>query len=182
MVKVGASLVDISEFSRGPCEVNEYLVLEGNTTFCVDSGLCEAGWVFWPRDQTCYQLYTQGPCHKGDLLIRNPDTAEPYCGCDSVLLHQYYYSPLKLCYEHFTKGPCELGSLFTYNHSSQTTDCGCDPSYPSYFKPLGQCFQLGSKGPWGPGQVGQDSPGTRYSTIELCLGLQTRHWSVWLSV
>ena len=140
--------------------MNEYLVLEGNTTGCVDSGLCEAGWVFWPREQTCYQLYTQGPCHKGDLLIRNPDTAEPYCGCDSVLLNQYYYSPLKLCYEHFTKGPCELGSLFTYNHSSETTDCGCDPSYPSYFKPLGQCFQLGSKGPCGPGQVGQASPGT----------------------
>ena len=147
------SSVDISEFSRGPCEVNEYLVLEGNSTLCAASGLCEAGSVFWPRDQTCYQLYTQGPCHKGDLLIRNPDTAEPYCGCDSVLLNQYYYSPLKLCYEHFTKGPCELGSLFTYNHSSETTDCGCDPSYPNYFKPLGQCFQLGTKGPCGPGQV-----------------------------
>ena len=148
----------ISEFSRGPCEVNEYLLVKGNSSECVASKLCEAGSVFWPPDQTCYQLYTVGPCHKGDLLIRNTDTDEPYCGCDSDLLNQYYYSPLKLCYEHFTKGPCELGSLFTYNHSSQTTDCGCEPHYPNYFPPLGQCFELESKGPCGAGQVFRHDP------------------------
>ena len=84
----------------------------------------------------------QGPCHKGDLLIINPATAEPYCGCDSSLLSQYFYKPMKLCYEHFTKGPCELGSVFTYNHTSDTTDCECQQTFQNYFKPLGQCFEL----------------------------------------
>ena len=98
-------------------------------------------------------LYPQGPCHKGDLLIMNPETAEPYCGCDPLLLKQYFYKPLKLCYEHFTKGPCELGSVFTYNHTSETTDCECQTSFQNYFKPLGQCFQIETKGPCGKGQV-----------------------------
>ena len=95
----------------------------------------------------------QGPCHKGDLLIINPATAEPYCGCDSSLLAQYFYKPMKLCYEHSTKGPCELGSVFTYNHTSDTTDCECQQTFPNYFEPLGQCFELETKGPCGKGQV-----------------------------
>ena len=98
-------------------------------------------------------MVVQGPCHKGDLLIINPDTAEPYCGCDQTLLKQYFYSPLSLCYEHFTRGPCELGSVFTYNHTSDTTDCQCQQSFPNYFPPLSQCFQIESKGPCGKGQV-----------------------------
>ena len=137
---------------------------------CVDTELCEPGSVFWPPEQSCYPLYTQvqsrhisplclspflfqGPCHKGDLLIINPATAEPYCGCDSSLLAQYFYKPLKLCYEHFTKGPCELGSVFTYNHTSDTTDCQCQHTFQNYFKPLGQCFEIETKGPCGNGQV-----------------------------
>ena len=146
-----------AEYSRGPCDVNQYLapVSADNDTAveCVTTERCDPGSVFWPPDQQCYILYTQGPCHKGDLILINPDTAEPYCGCDSILLNQYFYKPMKLCYEHFTKGPCEFGSVFTYNHTSDTTDCVCQQSFPNYFPPLGQCFEIETKGPCGKGQV-----------------------------
>ncbi len=33
----------------------------------------------------------------------NPLSAEPYCGCDPILLRQYYFKPLRLCYEHYTR-------------------------------------------------------------------------------
>ena len=58
---------------------------------------------------------------QGDLLIMNALTAEPYCGCDPLLLRQYYFSPLGLCYEHNTRGPCETGLLFAYNHTAQVS-------------------------------------------------------------
>jgi len=161
--------------SRGPCPATQYLDLPTsppkNTSAvatrtprgtpsprCVPSGQCKPGRAFWPPDGQCHDLYSQGPCHKGDLLIVNPSTAEPVCGCDSSLLAQYYYAPLSLCYEHFTRGPCELGSLFSYNHTSATSECVCQPSLPNYFKPLGQCFQLETKGPCGKGQLFRHDP------------------------
>ena len=81
------------EHSRGPCEVNQYLVSETseiiennvnnrieNITFtrtitnekfptnksvmCKNTKICANGWIFWPPMQECFQLYTQGPCHK----------------------------------------------------------------------------------------------------------------------
>ena len=75
------------QFSRGPCEVNQYLVqmddkmastlklvqLQGgggqtsfnqNVAMCKNTEICANGWIFWPPMQQCYQLYTQGPCHK----------------------------------------------------------------------------------------------------------------------
>ena len=126
----------------------------GRSPVCVNTERCEPGLVFWPAEKKCHQLYTQGPCHKGDLLIMNPGTAEPYCGCDPLLLKQYYYPPLKLCYEHFTKGPCEHGSLYSYNYTTDTTECVCHKGLDKYYYPrLGQCFQLDKKGPCGKGQV-----------------------------
>ena len=84
---------------------------------------------------------------QGDLLIMNPLTAEPYCGCDPLLLRQYYYPPLKLCYEHLTRGPCEAGLLFAYNHTGDATQCLCNPSILNYNFDTGQCFQFDTKGP-----------------------------------
>ena len=97
-----------SRYSRGPCQVNQYLdlarsddeVVGGGDSktaeasddvaerpVCVTSKRCEPGWAFWPADRRCHRLYSQGPCHKGDLLILNPLTAEPFCGCDSGINH-----------------------------------------------------------------------------------------------
>ena len=136
--------------------------------------------------QECFQLYTQGPCHKvsknlfvpyisfvrinskaiylkillkrwlilqGDLLIMNALTAEPYCGCDPLLLRQYYFPPLRLCYEHHTRGPCESGLLFAYNHTADLTHCLCAESLANFHLDTQQCFQFGSKGPCRKGQV-----------------------------
>ncbi len=162
-----------AQYSRGPCEPNQYLERENadNVTSsslssssevsasdialakCVDVERCDNGWIFWPSHHRCYQLYTQGPCHKGDLLIVNPLSAEPYCGCDPVLLEQYYFRPLQLCYEHFTRGPCESGLLFAYNHTSSSTACMCSPALDFYHVPSGRCFQFGTKGPCRKGQI-----------------------------
>lgn len=94
---------------------------------------------------------------QGDLLIMNPLTAEPYCGCDPLLLRQYYYPPLKLCYEHLTRGPCEAGLLFAYNHTGDATQCLCNPSILNYNFDTGQCFQFDTKGPCRKGQMYQYS-------------------------
>ena len=91
-------------------------------------------------------------------MIREPQTGEPYCGCDPSLLHQYFYPSLGLCYEHMTKGPCELGAIFSYNHTLARTGCLCSKSMPNYFPPLGECFQLETKGPCGKGQVFRHDP------------------------
>ncbi len=94
------------------------------------------------------------PSHfQGDLLIVNPLSAEPYCGCDAVLLRQYYFNPLGLCYEHFTRGPCESGLLFAYNHTSGATGCLCSPALDNFHPQTGRCFQFGAKGPCRKGQV-----------------------------
>ncbi len=111
--------------------------------------------------QDCFQLYTQGPCHKGDLLIMNPLTAEPFCGCDPLLLRQYYFPPLKLCYEHFTRGPCEAGLLFAYNHSSDATQCLCNENLVHFHAQTAQCFQFDTKGPCRKGQMFQYSKMTQ---------------------
>ena len=87
----------------------------------------------------------------------NPLTAEPYCGCDPLLLRQYYYPPLKLCYEHLTRGPCEAGLLFAYNHTGDATQCLCNPSILNYNFDTGQCFQFDTKGPCRKGQMYQYS-------------------------
>ena len=75
------------EHSRGPCEVNQYLVSEASeinenkrtnnsrstiitgekinkSVKCKNTKICANGWIFWPSMQECFQLYTQGPCHK----------------------------------------------------------------------------------------------------------------------
>ena len=31
---------------------------------CKNTKICANGWIFWPSMQECFQLYTQGPCHK----------------------------------------------------------------------------------------------------------------------
>ena len=92
---------------------------------------------------------------QGDLLIMNPLTAEPYCGCDPLLLRQYYFPPLKLCYEHLTRGPCEAGLLFAYNHTSDATQCLCNENLVNHHPISGQCFQMGTKGPCRKGQMFQ---------------------------
>ena len=88
-------------------------------------------------------------------MIVNPLTAEPYCGCDPLLLRQYYFPPLKLCYEHLTRGPCEAGLLFAYNHTSDATHCLCSESLVNFHEPTQQCFQFGTKGPCQNGQTFQ---------------------------
>ena len=93
------------------------------------------------------------PLLQGDLLIMNPLTAEPYCGCDPLLLRQYYFPPLNLCYEHFTQGPCEVGLVFSYNHTSQSTHCMCAEGMVNMHAGSGRCFQFGTKGPCKKGQV-----------------------------
>jgi len=145
------------EHSRGPCEVNQYLKYESEVAVCQQTKICENGWIFWPPLQDCFQLYTQGPCHKGDLLIMNPLTAEPICGCDPMLLKQYYSPPLKLCYEHFTRGPCESGLLFAYNHTSDATQCLCNENLVNFYSKTSQCFQFDTKGPCRKGQMFQYS-------------------------
>ena len=83
----------------------------------------------------------------------NALTAEPYCGCDPLLLRQYYFPPLRLCYEHHTRGPCESGLLFAYNHTADLTHCLCAPSLDNFHPESQQCFQFGTKGPCQKGQV-----------------------------
>ena len=87
----------------------------------------------------------------------NPLTAEPFCGCDPLLLRQYYSPPLKLCYEHLTRGPCEAGLLFAYNHTSDATQCLCDANIVNFHGDSGQCFQFNTKGPCSKGQMFQYS-------------------------
>ena len=50
-----------AEFSRGPCEPNQYLELGAGAeeARCVDTELCDPGSVFWPPEQVCHPLYTQ---------------------------------------------------------------------------------------------------------------------------
>ena len=36
---------------------------------CRDTKICENGWIFWPPEQDCFQLYTQGPCHKVKAVV-----------------------------------------------------------------------------------------------------------------
>ena len=83
----------------------------------------------------------------------NALTAEPYCGCDPLLLRQYYFPPLRLCYEHHTRGPCESGLLFAYNHTADLTHCLCAESLANFHLDTQQCFQFGNKGPCRKGQV-----------------------------
>ena len=35
---------------------------------------CDNGWIFWPSEGKCFQLYTQGPCHK----VRLSSTADNF--------------------------------------------------------------------------------------------------------
>ena len=88
----------------------------------------------------------------------NPLTAEPYCGCDPLLLHQYYFPPLRLCYEHHTRGPCESGLLFAYDHADRSTRCACSDREAGgmrahFHEGTQRCFQFGTKGPCSKGQV-----------------------------
>ena len=50
-----------AEFSRGPCEANQYLEAGASEAGarCVDTGLCDPGSVFWPPEKVCHPLYTQ---------------------------------------------------------------------------------------------------------------------------
>ena len=89
----------------------------------------------------------------------NPLTAEPYCGCDPLLLRQYYSPSVKLCYEHFTRGPCESGLLYAYNHTSESTHCMCSQKLVNFHHASQRCFQFGTKGPCSKGQVGIEEIG-----------------------
>lgn len=151
------------QYEKGPCEMNQYLEKHPETSqvHCKDMKRCQNGWIFWPSEDECFELYSQGPCHKGDLLIMNPLTAEPYCGCDPLLLSQYYFPSVQLCYEHFTKGPCESGLLFAYNHTSQSTHCMCSPRLANFHVPTNECFQFGQKGPCSKGQEFHFNEATR---------------------
>ncbi len=79
------------EHTKGPCEPGQYLerrvkpgeggkkdeaslkfgsrrsevaATGGNGVQCRAVGRCDNGWIFWPSEGRCFQLYTQGPCHK----------------------------------------------------------------------------------------------------------------------
>ena len=107
----------------------------------------------YDKKSFCVYLYGYLYLLQGDLLIMNALTAEPYCGCDPLLLRQYYFSPLQLCYEHHTRGPCEIGLLFAYNHTAELTHCMCNHDLANYHPETQQCFQFGTKGPCQKGQV-----------------------------
>ena len=57
------------EFEKGPCELNQYLErdLSSGRAICRSMERCDNGWIFWPSEGKCYELYTQGPCHKVKL-------------------------------------------------------------------------------------------------------------------
>ncbi|XP_065568229.1 uncharacterized protein LOC136032052 [Artemia franciscana] len=119
---------------------------------CVDKGRCPSGWTYWPRDGACFELYTIGPCPKGDLLVLNPQNGEPKCDCDEVSLKVNFWPPNGGCYELFTKGPCERGTVFFYNEAKNATQCGCSPELPNFHIESGKCFELFSDGPCNAGQ------------------------------
>ena len=54
------------EFGKGPCELNQYLKRDSDSgrIKCKSVERCDNGWIFWPSEGKCFELYTQGPCHK----------------------------------------------------------------------------------------------------------------------
>ena len=60
------------EYGKGPCELNQYLEKSSETdrVQCRTMELCKNGRIFWPSEAKCYELYSQGPCHKVNLEIR----------------------------------------------------------------------------------------------------------------
>ncbi|KAJ8963919.1 hypothetical protein NQ314_005247 [Rhamnusium bicolor] len=154
-------------FSLGPCDVGHYFgpdtQYKSNNSkrqwgVCKQMKTCtNPSWIYWPKDGQCYQMFTRGPCPKGQLLIADPNNRIPMCKCSSHKeLRDYRYEDGQ-CYQHFTKGPCwEKGHLFLPDKS-----CGCHSFLPHFHEDSQKCFELDSIGPCGLGQVYQLHPETR---------------------
>jgi Domain of unknown function (DUF4789) len=74
-------------FDRGPCEMGQYLNPISSEKGvkssyrlgeCKKLKQCAKGKVHWPEKDTCYELYTRGPCVNGKLLSFD-ENAIPKC-------------------------------------------------------------------------------------------------------
>ena len=81
---------------KGPC-------LSGQL-FIASQCVCNSNLTmhYYEEKQECYQLYTQGPCSKGQMMTFNYHTRKPQCVCrdEHVLNHDGN------CYQVNTVGPC----------------------------------------------------------------------------
>lgn len=79
-------------FDRGPCDLGEYFnplpELKGvKRSFrfaeCKKPKKCAKDEIYWPEKNSCYELFSQGPCVKGKLLSLDNDLI-PKCqvSCD----------------------------------------------------------------------------------------------------
>ncbi|XP_064100508.1 uncharacterized protein LOC135211207 [Macrobrachium nipponense] len=144
------------EYSKGPCPPRQFLAgrEESNIGICQDFLECPPRHVFWPRNNKCYELHTQGPCLNGYLLYINPATGFPDCGCDKNLMFSNYWSLTGLCFELFKRGPCLEGNIFLYNATKGSTQCSCSSSIlTNYHNHSNGCYELNHQGPCNPGQI-----------------------------
>ncbi|XP_046642264.1 uncharacterized protein LOC124327308 [Daphnia pulicaria] len=101
--------------TQGPCENGEWFVLKNTYPRCelVPDGCPTDGrHVFWNPDNStakqCWEIWTQGPCDKGQLLHLEQDTEEPQVYCSYRLAESFFtYSALSF-------PPCPPGTLSNY--------------------------------------------------------------------
>jgi len=160
---------DIGE--RGPCNFGEVLwflkkptcipqneVPNTKTTneLCNDDGL-----IYWPENGLCYSLLTQGPCPEGYWLeLANSTSAEANCvpqPCEDVELEVFWPEICKCISANITQqggyGPedvCGPGSELVWSPYGEGV-CICSDNY--YSDEEGNCFEIGSVGPCGDGQI-----------------------------
>jgi len=95
--------------SPGPCQEGQYFAY--NATSRQTECNCFKNHVYSPSSRSCVELFTQGPCPPGVVVVQDPATQELACDCGPHLASNYW-PPTRRCYPLYSQGPCQSGEQF----------------------------------------------------------------------
>ncbi|KAJ6642909.1 hypothetical protein Bhyg_07865 [Pseudolycoriella hygida] len=161
----------------GPCPMGHiFQIGESNESGKVAKASCQCkeGYVVW-KNGYCYRMYTRGPCEDGEFLLNSKDCLKNPCGKGRL-----YFPEEKTCYRIGTQGPCNWQQVVVFDFTTRPSVegisyngvCGCTgiisnldqqctgdrteesacESTTGMVEVNGQCYELYSRGPCGPGQ------------------------------
>nr|XP_053647168.1 uncharacterized protein LOC128698802 isoform X1 [Cherax quadricarinatus] len=118
--------------------------------------------LYWPRDNSCHRIFTQGPCGETQEFYYDPSLGKGACRCPRGSL---LYPRTGLCYPQFSQGPCSPRQYLDLDKDGRKGQCydflKC-PLRHVYWPRTNTCYEYHTRGPCLKGYLIYVNPNTGF--------------------
>lgn len=118
--------------------------------------------LYWPIDNSCHRIFTQGPCGDTQEFYYEPSQGLGACRCPRGSL---LYRPTGRCYPHFSRGPCSPRQYLDSDKNIMEGKCydfvKCPPRRV-YWPRTNTCYEYHTRGPCLKGYLIYVNPNTGF--------------------